>query len=139
MKKTKMTGLNVQWPWSKLLVSGEKTVETRSYPLPDKFKDVDLALVETPGPIGRLKKNNIRTKIIGSIRFSGSFQYESYEDWLMDFDRHRVPKEDSVFGYRSGMPKWGWIVSSVKELESPSEPPEQIGRVFTNDCLIGER
>ena len=51
-----MTGLNVQAPWTGLLISGEKSVETRSYPLPKKYVGEKLALVETPGKSGSFKR-----------------------------------------------------------------------------------
>ena len=50
-------GVNIRWPWSKLLLEGTKTVETRSYPLPTGFVGKEIAVIETPGPNG--KKNGI--------------------------------------------------------------------------------
>ena len=48
-----MTGLNIQTPWSSLLIDGLKTVETRSYHLPLKYEGIELYLVETPGKLGK--------------------------------------------------------------------------------------
>ena len=45
----KLSGLNIQQPWSSLLIDGYKSVETRSYPLPQKYEGVELALISTPG------------------------------------------------------------------------------------------
>jgi hypothetical protein len=50
-----MTGINIQAPWSQLLINGQKCVETRSYPLPKNYEGVPLALVETPGKYGQYK------------------------------------------------------------------------------------
>lgn len=43
-----MVGLNVRSPWSTLLINGQKSVETRSYRLPQRLEGVELALIETP-------------------------------------------------------------------------------------------
>ena len=64
-----MTGINIQTPWSELLINGDKSVETRSYPLPEKYMGEELALIETPGRYGRFK-----ARIIGTITFSHSFK-----------------------------------------------------------------
>ena len=55
-----MTGINIQSPWSRLLIEGDKCVETRSYPIPEKYVGEDLGLIETPG-----KDGDFKARIIG--------------------------------------------------------------------------
>ena len=136
MKSAGIPGLNVQWPWSQLLISKVKTVETRSYPLPERFRNIEIALIETPGHLGRLKRNNISTKIVGTITFSGSYQYSNLAEWKNDFERHRVPDDNPDFKFVTGIPKWAWVVSGVKKFDSPKEPPVSKGYVFAKNCLV---
>jgi hypothetical protein len=42
-------GINIQASCSELNLRGQKTVETRGYPLPEKLIGKMLALIETPG------------------------------------------------------------------------------------------
>ncbi len=71
-------------------MSGEKTVETRGYPLPAKYAGKPLAIIETPGPT----KPRFKARIVGVITFSHSMQYKTYAEWDADRGRHRVPAND---------------------------------------------
>ena len=112
-----MIGLNVQVPWSFLLINGDKSVETRSYPLPKKYEGVELALIETPGKYGRFKSH-----IIGTITFSHSFEYPSERLWIDDYSRHKVEENDS---------QYGWVVSDIKKFDKSILAPKRKGIVFT--------
>ena len=59
-KKVCLRGLNVQWPFSQLLLAGIKTEEVRGYALGHMNMakaDEDLWLVETPGPVANAGLN----------------------------------------------------------------------------------
>ena len=84
-----MTGINIQTPWSELLINEVKSVETRSYHLPEKYVGEELALIETPGRYGRFK-----ARIIGTITFSHSFKYPDQKAWQDDYNRHCVAVDD---------------------------------------------
>ena len=129
-----LPGINIQRPWSQLLLRGTKTVETRSYRLPEKYRGVELAIIETPGP----KKSGAadRAMIVGYITFSDCFQYSSKSEWLADFERHQVPRDHDTFSWDSEAPKWGWVVSKVARLESKVAPPKRRGILFTKSCSI---
>src|ERR1700758_4101536 len=104
MDKRNTPGLNIQWPWSRLILDGHKTVETRSYKLPVKYENVPLALIETPGPLGR--RNGIESaRVIGYVTFSTSFKYENRNQWARDLSRHRVSINDADFSWRAGNEK----------------------------------
>jgi hypothetical protein len=128
-----MTGLNIQVPWSTLLINGQKTVETRSYRLPQRLEGVELALIETPG-----KSAKFKSRIIGTITFSGCIQYVSKEQWQSDETRHKVSIEDKTYGWKD-KPKFGWIVKSVKRFENPINPPVKRGIIYAKDCLMEKR
>lgn len=125
-----MQGINIRSPWSTLLINGVKTVETRSYALPTKYEGVELALIETPG-----KSRQFKTRIIGTITFSHSFQYKDQLQWYMDYNRHRVPSDDLLFAWND-KPKYGWVVSNVKVFNVPIDPPKKRGIIFTSGCLV---
>ena len=122
-----MTGLNIQIPWSQLLINGDKSVETRSYPLPEKYEGVELALIETPGKYGQFK-----SRIIGTITFSHSFLYGTKQDWLNDYNRHKVEEQDELFGWNLVKSKYGWVVSDINKFDEPIPYLKKKGIVFTN-------
>ncbi len=131
-------GINIQWPWSQKLLSGEKTIETRSYPIPAKYIGKELALIETPGPLG--KRNGIsKSRIIGTITFSSCKKYETKESWLSDQRHHLVSAGDSCYDYDAKVPKWGWIVSLVIPLKETVSAPLKRGIVFATKCSIPEK
>lgn len=51
MKKRTLCGINIQFPISQLIVDGSKTIETRTYPIPDHYIGKEMILIETPGKI----------------------------------------------------------------------------------------
>lgn len=124
-----MTGINIQSPWSRLLIEGDKCVETRSYPIPDKYVGEDLGLIETPG-----KDGNFKARIIGVITFSHCFKYPDEFTWKDDYNRHLVSKEDKTFGWND-KDKYGWVVSNVLHFDYYYNAPLRKGIVFTNDCF----
>jgi hypothetical protein len=135
MSKRSLSGINIQFPWSQLLVNGKKQIETRSYPLPKKFEGVELAIIETPGKKG--KANGIeKARIIGTITFSTSKLYPTKESWIRDKALHLVDENDPQFAYSKSKPKYGWIVASVTRLSSPIKPPSSRGIVFATGCKV---
>jgi hypothetical protein len=134
-KAKEIPGLHIQWPWSQLILSGKKTVETRGYPLPKKYIGQSLAIIETPGRNGAaagLKKSHI----VGVIKFSESFQYQSKAQWKNDAVHHLVQEDDRQFAFSPDKVKWGWIVAEVKKLPQPLPPPRKRGIIFASACKI---
>lgn len=137
-----LTGINIQAPWAELLINGQKTVETRSYHLPQRLEGVELAVIETPG-----KSAKFKSRIIGTIIFSNSFEYIDINDWIKDYSRHLVSIDSK---YRWGKrinwnngelidePKFGWVVQSVTELDYPVDPPVKRGIIYAKDCILPE-
>ena len=131
-----LDGINIQWPWSELLLSGAKTVETRSYRLPERLHGVEIAVIETPGKRGKEDAGIVRARIIGTIVFSKSYRYSSKNHWKREYEKHRVPQDDSLYGYKSDKDKWAWIVESFKKLDRPAPPPAKRGIIFAKNCLV---
>ena len=112
-----LSGINIQAPWAELLINGQKTVETRSYRLPQRLEGVELAVIETPG-----KSAKFKSRIIGTIVFSHSFQYQNEGHWAFDYERHCVHITNE-YGWKSNKLKFGWVVQSVSKLDYPVDPP----------------
>jgi len=125
-----VNGLNVRSPWSSLLINGHKTVETRSYALPKRLEGVELALIETPG-----KSAKFKSRIIGTITFSGCIQYSSKEQWQSDESRHKVDINDKLYGWKSDKPKFAWVVQLVNKFENPIDPPAKRGIIYAKNCI----
>lgn len=134
-KNLVLNGVNIQWPWSQLISTGQKVVETRSYPIPSKHLNHPLALIETPGRKGKHLGIN-RARIIAVITFIDCFQYENRTDWLDDFSRHLVDPDDKNFGFNPLKKKWGWIIGEVTPIFPYCKAPEKKGIIFATDCKI---
>ena len=126
-----MTGINIQTPWSELLINGVKSVETRSYPLPEKYVGEELALIETPGRYGRFK-----ARIIGTITFSHSFKYPDQKAWQDDYNRHCVAVDDPIYNWKDDKPKYGWVVSKVTKFDKPLDIRKRRGIIFTSGIKL---
>lgn len=130
MKKKKLfTGINIQFPISELILNGEKTIETRTYPLPKKFEGIPLLIVETPGRIG-----NFKARIRGIVTFSGSFKYKNKSEFYADSKKHCVTDE-SPWKWLD-KPKWGWLIANVKKFSKPIKCSQKRGIVYTNKISL---
>ena len=119
-----LPGINIQYPISRRIIDGSKCIETRTYPLPKQYEGKDLYIVETPGPSG-----DFRARIIGVIRFSKSFKYESKKSFQNDFHKHLVDS-NSPYAWKSKA-KWGWVIERVIPLSKEVKAPPRRGIVFT--------
>lgn len=124
-----MTGLNVQAPWASLLINGQKSVETRSYPLPKKYEGVPLALIETPGG------KKFKSRIIGFITFSHSFKYPNEQAWKNDYLRHGVSCSDNMYSWNN-KPKYGWVVSDITKFDESLPVSKKKGIIFTTGITL---
>jgi len=129
MAQKTYTGINVQWPISELILSGEKTVETRTYGIPEKYLNEPMVLIETPGKLGKFK-----ARLVAVIKFTDCFKYTSKSAFYKDSARHRVDK-DSMWAWNPEKPKWGWEVEVIK-IFKPKAAPANKGIVFTKDIEI---
>jgi len=124
MKKT-FTAINIQYPYSQLLLDGKKTIETRTYPIPPKYIGVPLLIIETPGNIGKFK-----SRIVGIITFRSCFKFASEKAFREQFERHRVTG-DSPWFWNDKKGKWGWEISKLQKLPKPLPAPRKRGIKFT--------
>jgi hypothetical protein len=119
------TGVNIQYPISQDIVSGKKKIETRFYPLPEKYIGVPMAIIETPGATG-----NFKAKIIGIVTFGKPFKYENEKVFYADIKKHLVTS-NTPWAWVKGKQKWGWPIAKVESLTKPISAPRKKGIKFT--------
>lgn len=122
-------GINIQWPISQDILIGKKTIETRTYPLPEKYLNQELVLIETPGLEGKFK-----ARIIAIIKFTNCYRYKDKLEFYKDVNLHLVEKE-SIWAWKD-KPKFGWRVEVVKKLSQPITVNKRKGIVFTKDLKL---
>ncbi len=131
MKANTFTGINIQFPISQFILSGEKSLETRTYKIPDKYIGLKLLLIETPGP-----NRAFKARIVGTIIFKKSFKYLSKKTFYKDKGKHLVD-ENSIWKWGS-KPKWGWPIAEVTAFHVPVDAPKRKGIVFTSNIKYCE-
>jgi hypothetical protein len=129
MSKKSYTGINIQYPISELIMNGTKVIETRTYPLPEKYLNQEMLLIETPGKDGKFK-----ARMTAIIKFTQCFQYKTKKEFYNDTDKHCVIPE-SVWAWEVGE-KWGWKVEVIKKLSPPLIAPTKKGIKYTVDIKI---
>ena len=147
-----LRGINIQYPFSRLILFGVKTVEVRTYPLGDRNLGgdyEDLFLIETPGsrnlkgalvdrryPIGPPPSV---AQVIGIVRFSSSEQYANmptskYQwhmpSWNKHRSKHRI-EEGGHYDWNRKDPRYAWYVDNVQPFSEPVPAGEK--------CLWGYR
>jgi len=137
VKKRKIPGLNIQYPWTEFLLSGKKTIETRTYPIPRKYIGIELAMIETPAKIPSDANNPKTARIVGTIVFGEPFKYQSIRDWKNDCDKHLVESGHQQFSWKERQGEvWGWPVLKFTRLKTPRPRPRVKGIVFAKECHI---
>lgn len=125
------SGINIQWPISELILSGQKVVETRTYPIPEKYIGQEVLLVETPG-----KKGKFRARIRAKIVIHRSFKYPSPLEFYADFSRHKVDRK-SEWAWKD-KPKYGWEIEVLKIFDNPIPCKTRGGIIFRSNLKIKE-
>lgn len=121
--------LELQAPWAKRLLDGEKTVETRSYPLPAGLVGRPIEVMESqPGQDGvsalgdRVEALSTGLSVLGRVVFSKTEAYASREAWENDESRHLVPSSSAGYGWKSqkgAAAIHGWFVGEVTPYVKP--------------------
>ena len=128
-----LQSINIQWPFTQLLIGKKKLKELRSFSL-ERRKLAEgqlLWLAETQGkpnadrnamidecPIGPRPK---RTQVVAVIRFGGCRRYRNRGEFLDDRPIH-CAKEGGIYDWGPADEDgehWAWEVSGVWELQTP--------------------
>jgi hypothetical protein len=124
------TGINIQHPISQMILSGEKTIETRKYPIPKHLKNLDLVIIETPGPSGKFE-----ARMIGFVKFGESFEYKNRNDFYKDTKKHCVTP-DSIWKWKKNDKKYGWPIIEVCPFGHAIPAPKKKGIKYTKNIRI---
>lgn len=123
------TGLNIQYPISQAIAKGLKTIETRTYPISEKYLGNELILIETPGKTGKFK-----SRAIAIIKITECFKYPSKKKFYEDFDKHLVAS-DSPWAWKDKA-KYGWRVEVLKTISPPISINQAKGIIYTKEIEI---
>lgn len=125
--------LEVQAPYSTLITSGRKTIETRRYALPPCLIGQSVHILESAqgcagvsalGDEICLDESPAQCAIIGCVVFSRCKIYTSMQEWEVDRNRHCVPTttDAAIYNYSDtpGAAKiYGWVVAEASS-QTPS-------------------
>eukprot|EP00596_Hydrurales_sp_CCMP1899_P001278 CAMPEP_0119053206 /NCGR_PEP_ID=MMETSP1177-20130426/74277_1 /TAXON_ID=2985 /ORGANISM="Ochromonas sp, Strain CCMP1899" /LENGTH=116 /DNA_ID=CAMNT_0007033089 /DNA_START=241 /DNA_END=588 /DNA_ORIENTATION=+ len=108
--------LEVQSPFSQLILNGRKCIETRAYPLPLELVNVKILLCESQAGengvscIGdEVYEAQEGIMIIGEIFVSFCKEYKSQDEWDKEREKHQVPEGSSYGWVPTEMgKKYGW-------------------------------
>ena len=125
-------GLNIQWPYSQLILAGAKKTEARAYAL--GYRNIAVGnkehwIVKTAGDSPSAIKNAVvdgvdidpRPKcaqVVGLVTFSHSEPYSDTTSFRRDVDRHRV-KAGAAKDWSGEGKMYAWHISSVRRVETP--------------------
>ena len=123
------TGFNIQYPISQSILEGIKTIETRTYPIAEKYLGKELILIETPGKTGKFK-----ARAIAIIKTINCFQYKSKEEFYKDYPYHLVD-QNSPWKWDL-KPKFGWEIIVVKILATPVVISKKKGIIYTKNISL---
>ena len=125
-----LRGLNIEYPFSQLILAKRKDTEVRDYALGHRNlanPDEEMFLIETPpknqasaavdhidlGPPPR------RAQVVGTVSFSKSEQYKDRAAWDQDRQRHHI-KPGSALDWREGRgDKHAWRIHQVRRFQEP--------------------
>ena len=125
-----LRGLNIQYPFSRLILAGLKDTEVRDYAL--GYRNIahpgeEMFLIETPpknlasvavdcthlGPPPR------RAQVVGTVSFSESEKYMTRAAWNRDRKRHCI-KRGSLLDWPCGKgQKYAWRIGQVRRFHEP--------------------
>lgn len=135
MKKSNVgksfAGINIQFPISQLILNGQKTIETRTYPIPKKYLGHEMVIIETPGRSGKFK-----ARVVSIIKFEDCFQYTSKEEFYRDTKKHQITPNSPWSWEKSKKKKWGWVIAYITLLKKPIPLKRRSGIVFSKDVVI---
>ncbi|CAM9201039.1 unnamed protein product [Ectocarpus sp. 4 AP-2014] len=143
--------LEMQAPWSRRLLDGEKTVETRGYPLPAGLVGRSIEVLESgrgrdgvSGVGDVVEAFSAGLSVVGRVVFGGTEAYPSREAWAADAERHLVPvpaeeeegpESGKGYGWKGPESVHAWRVASVEAYPKP-RAVRRMGRVFRSLFLV---
>ena len=125
-------------------MTGKKSIETRSYPLPEVLLNKIIWIIESPE--GKPKKSALpdtvpigthKLKIKGYVIFEKNVKYASKKEFDLDFEKHMVPSDSKYGKWTEENPIYGWHVKSFVKIEKEVERVPKLTRIFHSLFTIG--
>ena len=125
-----LRGLDIQYPFSRLIMSGAKTIEARSYALGHRGiaqAGEKMFLIETPGSksaslavVGDLSIGAPpdHAQVIGTVSFNSSSEYTCLSAWRNDRRKHRI-QEGSQYDWNGTGKMHAWCIGHVQGFSQP--------------------
>ena len=117
-----------------LIFAGDKTIDTRVYPLPQSMLNKTLLMIETPGANG-----NFKARGVGEIVFGDCKKYQDSISFYGDSEYHQIYKDGNSpwrWDSNGNKPKYGWIIVSVNQFETKYSLNKRVGVKFTKDVIL---
>ncbi|KAK9803040.1 hypothetical protein WJX72_012526 [[Myrmecia] bisecta] len=129
--------LECQAPWCARILSGEKTVECRRYPLPSKLQGKAIWLVESCGEEGVpvlgdvVNAGDPAGTIVGWVEFAGCKAYKCEADFISDVAKHCV-QPGNAFSWKAGQTEaiYGWEVGNTQTASPERQPVPGMKRIY---------
>ena len=102
-------GININddtHPWTKLILDGKKTIETRNGPSLRPYVGRRVGIIRT----GAKKK----AMLVGYMTITREIEYSSPEQFNADVDKHHVASDSTLY---NGGKKYGYVVKDVKRVD----------------------
>ncbi len=126
-------GLEMQHPYSEFVLTGQKSIESRAYPLPEALINVKIEILQSekgqdgvsavPDRVTLHKSSDNNSSLqsplqrIGWVTFAKCIQYTSLEEFEADQDKHLVDP-NSGYGWNDERPMYGWVVGSYHKQDT---------------------
>ena len=125
-----LRGLNIQYPFSQLILAKLKDTEVRDYALGHRNianPDEEMFLIETPpknqasAAVGHLDQGPPprQAQVVGTVSFSKSEQYKKKAAWNLDRLRHRIKRGSALDWQQSQGDKYAWRIGQVRCFQEP--------------------
>ena len=126
-------GLEMQLPYSEFVLNGQKSIESRAYPLPEALVGAKIEILQSEKGQDRvssvpdrviLQKSSENSssiqpplKRIGWVKFAKCIEYTSRERFEADQEKHLVDP-NSGYSWNDERPMYGWVVGSYHKQET---------------------
>jgi alpha-ketoglutarate-dependent dioxygenase FTO len=134
----KKFGLEMQDPWARALLSGEKKIETRAYDLPPALVGKQILILESKaGKAGVSSLGDVISsedgiekyvRVLGHAVFDEVVEYKDRDSFEKDENLHLVTR-GSGYGWKDGKTEviYGWVCSSLKLYSDREEEVAKVG------------
>jgi hypothetical protein len=123
-----LRGLNIQYPFSQLILEGHKTIEARRYSLGHRKianPGEELFLIETPQKCAgaactgdaALGPEPQEASVVGTIEFSHSTEYSEREEFRSDADKHCVREGAKGYDWSGEGEMHAWHIASTRRVQ----------------------